>query len=281
MSPKILRAATFGAILLMAPAVSSLAVAADDPVLAVVNGTEIHQSEISAIRATLPAKIQGMDEAEVSRRLLESMTTVKAIAQEAEKAGVTKEPGFKKVQAQKLEQITADYYVQGLVEKKVTDKAIHDLYDSTVASAKSTEEYRARHILVETEDEAKEIVKQIKGGKDFAAVAKEKSKDTGSAKNGGDLGWFVADMMVPEFSKAAIALKNGEVSAPVKSQFGWHVIQTQERRKQAPPKFEEVKENLAQQLRQQAQQEIVTKVKATAKIELKGAAAAPQIVPTK
>ena len=281
MSLKNLRAVALGAFLASAMAVPTLSIAADDPVVATVNGAEIHQSDVTAFRSMLPAKIQGMDEAQITTRLIERLTQVKALSQEAEKSGVTKEPSYKKLQAQKLEEFAADSYLKSAIEKKVTDKAVRDLYDTTVASAKSAEEYRARHILVETEDEAKDAIKQIKGGKDFAVVAKEKSKDTGSAPNGGDLGWFTADVMVPEFSKAAVALKNGEISAPVKSQFGWHVIQTQERRKQAAPKFEDVRENLAQQLRQQINQETVERVTKAAKIEMKGAAAAPKIVPAK
>jgi peptidyl-prolyl cis-trans isomerase C len=274
-------AALVGATILGLVAPLGGALAADDPVVATVNGAEIHQSEVSAFRAILPAKIQGMDEAQVTTRLIERLTQVKALAQEAEKSGITKDAAYKKLQAQKLEEFAADSYIKSVIDKKVTDKAIRDLYDTTVAGGKSAEEFRARHILVDSEDEAKDLIKQIKGGKDFAVIAKEKSKDTGSAANGGDLGWFTPDVMVPEFSKAAVALKNGEISAPVKSQFGWHIIQTQERRKQAPPKFEDVKENLSQQLKQQINQETVERVTKAAKIELKGAAAAPKIVPAK
>lgn len=281
MHPTSARPGLIGAILLSAVLTAPGAGAADDPVVAVVNGVEIHQSDVQTVRATLPPKIQGLDEAEVSKRLIDRLVSIKALAQEAERAGATKDPGFKRLLAQRQEQVAADYYVQQLVEKRVTDKAIRDLYDQTIASAKAPEEYKARHILVQTEDEAKDVVKQLKAGKDFAALAKEKSKDTGSAQNGGDLGWFTADVMVPEFSKAAIALKNGEISAPVKSQFGWHVIQTQERRKQTPPKFEDVKENLSQQLREQVMSETLDKVKKAAKIELKGAAAQPSLVPAK
>jgi len=280
MFPKTFRAAGSGA-LLLCTLCFSVARAADDPVIAVVNGAEIHQSELTASRASAPAKVQGMDEAAINKALLDQLVTAKAIMQEAEKLGTSKDPAFKKFLAQRTEQALLEFYVQGVVAKKVTDKAVRDLYDSTVTGAKAPEEYKARHILVETEDQAKDIIKQIKGGKDFAALAKEKSKDPGSGQNGGDLGWFTAEMMVPEFSNAAVALKNGDISAPVKSQFGWHVIQTQERRKQPAPKFDDVKENLGQQLRQQTTQELVANVRKAAKIELKGAAAAPQIVPVK
>ena len=255
--------------------------AAEDPVVATLNGTEIHQSEVQAIRATLPAQIQGLSEDEVTRRLIDRMITVKILAQEAEKTGLTKEPGYKKLMDRQKEQISAEYYVEQTVDKNITDKAVHDLYDKTVANAKPAEEIKARHILVDSEDQAKEVAKQLKDGKDFAALAKEKSKDTGSAQNGGDLGWFTAEVMVPEFSKTAFALKKGEVSQPVKTQFGWHVIQLEDRRKQEAPKFDDVKERLRQQLREQATTEAIDRLRKSAKIEVKGQAAQPQLAPSK
>ena len=207
------------------------------------------------------------------------MVTVKLLAQEADKSGLTKEPGFKKLLERQKEQAQAEYYIDQTIDKKITDKALHDLYDKTIAGAKQSEEIKARHILVETEDQAKDVAKQLKNGKDFAALAKEKSKDPGSAKNGGDLGWFTAEVMVPEFSKAAFALKAGEVSQPVKTQFGWHVIQLEDRRKQQAPKFDDVKDRLRQQLREQESSETIDRLKKSAKIELKGQAAQPQLAP--
>lgn len=281
MSLDFARSPRLGLVFCVISMASTMVAAADDPVVAVVNGSEIHQSEVQAIRATLPAQIQGLSEDEVNRRLIDRMVTVKVLAQEADKEGLTKEPGYKKLLDRQKEQIAAEYYVDQTVDKKITDKAVHDLYDKTIASAKPAEEIKARHILVESEDQAKDIVKQLKDGKDFAELAKEKSKDPGSAKNGGDLGWFTAEVMVPEFSKTAFALKKGEISQPVKTQFGWHVIQVEDRRKQEPAKFDDVKDRLRQQLREQAITETIDRLKKSAKIEVKGQAAQPQLAPAK
>ena len=117
-----------------------------------------------------------------------------------------------------------------------------------MAQAESREEIKARHILVEAEDTAKAIIEELKGGADFVELAKEKSTGP-SGPNGGDLGWFTADVMVPEFSQAAMELKPGEITlAPVKTQFGYHVILVEDRRQQTPPSFEEMKDQLTQDM---------------------------------
>jgi peptidyl-prolyl cis-trans isomerase C len=128
------------------------------------------------------------------------------------------------------------------------------------------EEIRARHILVETEDEAKAIVEEIKGGADFASVAKEKSKDPGAA-DGGDLGYFTKDQMVPEFSEVAFKMYPGQVSNPVKTQFGWHVIKVEDRRQRAVPELDKIKDQIDSYLVRRAQGEYVAKLRQTAKVE--------------
>jgi peptidyl-prolyl cis-trans isomerase C len=126
---------------------------------------------------------------------------------------------------------------------------------------------RARHILVENEDDAKKIVVRLKGGEDFAKVAKELSKDPGSGAEGGDLGFFTQDRMVPEFAATAFALKPGDLSAPVKTQFGWHVIKLEERRQRPLPAFDQIKDRVAQSLAARAQQEFLANLRKDAKIE--------------
>jgi peptidyl-prolyl cis-trans isomerase C len=137
------------------------------------------------------------------------------------------------------------------------------------------EEVRARHILVEKEDDAKTIVADIKKGADFAEVAKKKSIEPGAAESGGDLGYFTKDQMVPEFADAAFKLDKGKVSDPVKSQFGWHVIKVEDKRKKPPPTFEQVQDQLQSFVARKAQTDLVTRLRTAAKIERVGGAPAP------
>jgi peptidyl-prolyl cis-trans isomerase C len=136
------------------------------------------------------------------------------------------------------------------------------------------EEVHARHILVASEDEAKAIVAQLKGGADFAAIAKEKSKDPGAA-NGGDLGYFTKDQMVPEFAEAAFKLDKGQISDPVHTQFGWHIIKVEDKRTKPTPSFDQVKGQIENFVAHRAQAELVDNLRKTAKIERLDQPAAP------
>src|SRR5438105_7637693 len=131
----------------------------------------------------------------------------------------------------------------------------------------SEEEVRARHILVETEDEAKTILEQVKGGADFAALAKEKSKDPSAQEGGGDLGYFTKSQMVPEFAEVAFKMYPGQLSNPVKTQFGWHIIKLEDKRNRQPPPFEVVKDQIYNYVARRAQAEFVAQLRETAKIE--------------
>ncbi len=161
----------------------------------------------------------------------------------------------------------------------LTDQALQEVYTNAIKSQAAQEEVHARHILVETEDEAKAIKQQIDGGADFATLAKEKSKDPG-AGNGGDLGYFTKEQMVPEFSEVAFKMFAGQVSNPVKTQFGWHIIKVEDKRNRQPPPFEAVKPQIQQFLARKAQSEYVTKLRQSAKIErLDAGASAPMMPP--
>jgi peptidyl-prolyl cis-trans isomerase C len=161
----------------------------------------------------------------------------------------------------------------------VSEEAMRKLYDESVAKLTPEEEVHARHILVDSEEKAKEVVAKLKAGGDFAALAKEFSKDPGAAE-GGDLGYFSKDQMVVEFAEAAFKLKKGEISEPVKTQFGWHVIKLEDRRTKPVPAFEQVKDQIEQFLVRKAQSDLVLKLRESAKIERLTAAAAPAQTPT-
>jgi len=143
---------------------------------------------------------------------------------------------------------------------------LHQTYDEAVRSMAGQEEVRPRHILVDDEDEAKKVLEQLKSGADFAALAKEKSKDPGAAE-GGDLGYFTKDQMVPEFADVAFKMYPGQLSNPVKTQFGWHVIKIEDRRTKQPPEFDKVKDQIEAYLARKAQTEFITKLRQSAKVE--------------
>jgi peptidyl-prolyl cis-trans isomerase C len=151
--------------------------------------------------------------------------------------------------------------VQELLKERnksvVTDAKVKAKYDELAKQMSGKEEVHASHILVEKEDLAKELYKKVKDGADFAKLAKEKSADRGSAVKGGDLGYFTKDQMVPEFAEAAFDLKKGEISEPVKSAFGWHIIKLQDRRKLPVPTLEESRPQIEQQLAAEANQEFI------------------------
>src|SRR6185369_17194630 len=156
----------------------------------------------------------------------------------------------------------------------VNDAAMKKVYDDAIGQMKREPEVRARHILVETEDEAKAVVAELKKGADFAEIAKTKSKDPGSA-DGGDLGYFTKEQMVPEFSDVAFKLDKGPVSDPVKTQFGSHVLKVEDKRQRQPPAFDTVKDQVENYAVRKAQVELVGKLRADAKIERLDQPAAP------
>ena len=150
------------------------------------------------------------------------------------------------------------------------DKSLHAIYDTAAKAQKPEEEIHARHILVATEADAQAVLKRLKAGEDFAKVAKETSKDPGS--EGGDLGWFTKERMVPAFADAAFKLKDGELSDPVKSQFGWHVIQVEGHRQKTFPPFDQVKDQIIRYSIQKAQSDLIIDLRKGAKIERTAAA---------
>ena len=141
------------------------------------------------------------------------------------------------------------------------------VYDEAVKSMGNEQEVRARHILVPSEDEAKAILAEVKKGTDFAELAKQKSKDPGAAAEGGDLGYFGKAQMVPEFAEVAFKLNKGEVSDPVKTQFGWHIIKVEDKRNKPVPSFENVKDQIETFVARRAQADYIAKLRLAAKVE--------------
>src|SRR5262249_52385854 len=157
---------------------------------------------------------------------------------EAEKRNLQNDPGLKRREAFMHNKLMMGLLLQNHVKASATDEEMRKVYDQAMQSMSNEEEVRARHILVETEDEAKALLEQSKGGADFAELAKEKSKDPSAKEGGGDLGYFTKGQMVPEFSEVAFKMFPGQLSNPVKSQFGWHIIKLEDKRNRQPPPFE-------------------------------------------
>jgi peptidyl-prolyl cis-trans isomerase C len=272
----------FRRLILSTGAIAALAMAAAAPasakVLAKVDGVEITDQDVEValedLGPTLPQQIEGPQR---EAYVLDYLIDLKLVAKkaDAEKMGVGAD--VVRRMAYYHDKVLMESLLGKAAKHGATDEAMKKVYDEAAAKQKPEDEIHARHILVETEDEAKAALKRVKGGEDFAKVADEVSKDPGS--KGGDLGWFTKDRMVPEFGEAAFKLSPGQISDPVKSQFGWHVIQLQEKRQKKFPAFEEVKEQVAQYVAQKSQTELIMKLRDGAKIERMEAPAAPPAAP--
>ena len=189
------------------------------------------------------------------------------VAQAAEKQKIADTAEFKRRLAFNRNRLLMDEMLQKEGKAALTDAALRKVYDEAVKQMGDEQEVRARHILVETEDQAKEIVAELKKGANFEELAKTKSKDPGAAAQGGDLGYFTKEQMVPEFADAAFKMEKGQVSDPVKSQFGWHIIRVEDKRKKPAPEFDAVKSQLETYVTRKAQADLVTKLRDSAKIE--------------
>lgn len=257
---------------------SSTASAAKDVVAATVNGTPITKNEVDMVLK----QQRGMpDTPETRKMIIDNLAIQLLAAQEAVKKGLDKTPDTISELELAKQSVLAQAYVQDFVKhNEVTDAQLTAEYDKLKAQA-SGEQYKARHILVKTEDEAKAIIAKLnKDVKSFDTLAKEKSLDPGSKAKGGDLGWFDAHTMVPEFSEAVAKLQKGKFTeTPVKSQFGYHVIILDDTRPNTAsiPPLDQIKAGLSQQMQQQNLKKMLDDMKATAKIDI--VAIAPIAVP--
>jgi peptidyl-prolyl cis-trans isomerase C len=237
-----------------------------DPVVARVNGVDIKESDLALAEEDLGADTQSASPEAKREHLIAYLADIIMVTQVADKKNIADNPDFKRRLAFLRNKLLMGYELQEETKAALTDEAMHQTYDDAVKSIGAEEEVHARHILVPTEDEAKAILDQLKGGADFATLAKEKSKDPGAAE-GGDLGYFAKDQMVPEFAEVAFKMYPGQLSNPVKTQFGWHIIKVEDRRTKQPPEFDKVRDQIETFLTRKAQTEYITKLRQTAKIE--------------
>jgi peptidyl-prolyl cis-trans isomerase C len=239
-----------------------------DPVMAKVNGEAIHASDLKAAAETLPPQARAMPPQQLYPLLLDQLVDAQALLVEAKKTGLDKDPEVQRAVKMAEDRTLASALLNKLVRPQVTDEAVKARYEQDIANKQGESEVHARHILVSDEATAKKIIAELKKGGDFAALSKQYSKDPGASAQGGDLGFFKKSDMVPEFADAAFALKDKEVTAnPVKTQFGWHVIQTLERRTSQPPTFEQERDELRQKMVQAAVQKEVAQARGGVTVE--------------
>ena len=286
-----------GALMFSVPLAASAQAPAGDPVVAKVDGVDIHQSDIALAEEELGASLPQDATPEARRNyLITHLVDMILLSRAAEEQGLSGSDDFKRRFAAMRTKLLAGLMLRQVAQKSVNEEAMHKVYDDAIKQMGDEQEVRARHILVETEDQAKAIQADLKKGADFAELAKQKSKDPAAA-DGGDLGYFTKDQMVPEFADVAFKLDKGQISDPVKTAFGWHIIKVEDKRKKPVPTYDQVKDQLATVVVQQSQADLVNKLRTQAKIERTnppapaaaapaastpaGAAAVPPAAPTK
>jgi peptidyl-prolyl cis-trans isomerase C len=250
-----------------APAAPAAGTQQASKVVARVDGVDITEADLAVAAADPALQLPNIPEEQKRELLTSYLVDLKLGAKAAEAAKVGDNPDFARKLAYTKDKTLLDEYLDQESRKAVTPEAAKKLYDETAKTMTPEQEVRARHILVENEEDAKKAAARVKGGEDFAKVANELSKDPGSKSDGGDLGFFTKDRMVEPFAEAAFKLEPGQISDPVKSQFGWHVIKVEEKRAKPAPSFEEMKDQVNAYLERKAQQDLIVGLRKNAKIE--------------
>lgn len=241
--------------------------AQDDKVVAKVNGNTITEADMRFANAEIGAQLGDIPENVKRRALAEYLIDNALFAEAAIAAKIAADPAFEEQMQYVRRRLLREQYFEKQLKGVISEADAKKIYDQRVAQLKSENEVAARHILVDNEEKAKEILAKIKAGGDFAALAKENSTDTGSKEQGGFLGYFGRGQMVPEFEKAAFTMIKGQVSEPVKTNFGWHIIKLEDRRRKPPPSFDDVKETILNSLAVLKAQEVVGALRKKADVE--------------
>ena len=240
---------------------------ADDKIVAKVNGKPITEAEMKFAEGELGSELASLP-AEVKRRALAEYLIDNALfaeAAEAEKLGAT--PEFEEQMRYLRQRLLREQYFEKTLKGAIDEEEAKKIYDVRVASLKTEDEVAARHILVDSEEKAKELRAKIVGGADFAEVAKENSTDPGSKEQGGLLGYFTKGQMVPEFDAAVFKMLKGQVSEPIKTNFGWHIIKLEDRRRKEPPSFDDVKTTIMNSLAVRKAQEKAAELREKASVD--------------
>ena len=243
-------------------------------VVATVNGTEITLGQMIALRENLPPQYLTLPDDVLFNGILDQLIQQEVLSQSHTALSVRDEANV----ANDRRSYLSGVVIQDVVAAAVTEEALQKAYDDRFKDVEPQKEYNAAHILVDSEEKAKDLKAQLDGGANFAELAKANSTDTGSGAQGGDLGWFGTGMMVKPFEDAVIAAQVGKVTDPVQSDFGWHLILVQETRPAAPPALEDLQDEIAQDLEQKAIEAKVEELTKAAKVEKPGEGIDPAIL---
>ncbi len=260
---KTMRRTAATALLLLAP----FGAVAQDKVVATVNGKALTEADMRLAETEIGGDLGNLPPDTRRRVLVEYLIENQLFAEAAESEKLGQRGSFDERMQYWRRRALRDSYFDITVKEGITEAEKKAFYDSQVSGSKEGEQVRARHILVESELKAKEIFEKIGHGADFTQMAKEFSKDPGSKQDGGDLGYFGKGQMVPAFEETAFKLKVGEVSLPVQSQFGWHLIKLEDRRVLKPPAFETVKDRITAALMHKKAQDLATSLRGKANID--------------
>lgn len=239
----------------------------DEAVAAIVDGAEIYRSDVEAVAQSLPEQFRQVPFPQIYGMLLDRAIDFRLLADAAETEDLTEQPEVQAQLARARADVLRDAFIRQQIEEGTTDERLRARYDEIkTEEGFAQEEVHARHILVASEDEAKEVIAELAGGTDFATLAKDRSIGP-SGPDGGDLGFFRREQMVPEFAEAAFALEPGEhTKEPVQTQFGWHVIEVIDRRT-GTPSFEETEPRLRQEVAREIVTALLTELRDDAEIE--------------
>ncbi|MDX2203288.1 MAG: peptidylprolyl isomerase [Hyphomicrobiaceae bacterium] len=254
------------AALLVALGVTADTAAAQDGVAARVNGKDLLEADMRLAEAEIGADLGSLAGAARRRVLAEFLIETQLFADAAEAEKIPLPPNVQDTPYWKRRALR-DTYFERVIAKNVAEIDIKSFYDEHLGSKKAEEEIRASHILLDTKDKASEVYARLKGGGDFAALARNNSGDPGSKDQGGDLGFFVRGQMVPAFEQVAFALKLGEISEPFETQFGWHIVKLDARRERRAPPYEEIKDRLKPAVIHDKAQRLVFELRKKSNIE--------------
>lgn len=239
-----------------------------NPVVAKVDGEEVTRVDVVRFIKMMPDQLKQLPITAVYPLALEQVINTRIVQNKAEDAGLENDPEVLAQVSMAKQQIIRSKYIERELDKEISDSDLRKKYNETIGKTPAVEEIKAAHILVESEAKAKELIAELKEGGDFGKLASENSADPGNKDKGGDLGWFAKADMVPEFADAAFKLGKGSVSdAPVKTQFGWHVIKVEDKRERPKPSFEETKEMLLVEARREKLEGLLEDWKKTASVE--------------
>ena len=287
------RFAVFAAALLIAPALvdcsksdssksdAGMSRPADpnDPVVAKINGIEIRQSDLAVAEEDLGQNPPALTPDAKRDYLIQYLSDIILVAQAGQQKKLDDTVDFKRKLYLTRNKLLAEQMLQAETKAAVTEEAMRKVYDDATKNMGDEQEVRARHILIrvmdptdekaskEAEEKIKAIIVRLNKGEDFATLANELTEDPSGKQNGGDLDYFTKDQMVKEFSTIAFSLEKGQISGPVKTQFGWHVLKVEDKRTRKPPEYDKVKDQLQAIVMRKAQSDLISKLRASAKVE--------------